>query len=73
MYLLKKEDKVYLLMENSKTRKKSKKPNYIKIELFFIKAKKRTISYKLELFQNFKVYFVFYILVLELIEFKILI
>ena len=42
---LKKKDKVYLLMKNQKLRKKSKKLNHVKVKIFFIKAKKETISY----------------------------
>ena len=34
-------DKVYLPIKNLKTRKKSKKLGYIKLKLFFIKAKKK--------------------------------
>ena len=41
--------KIYLLMKNPKTRKKKKKLDYVKIKPFFIKVKKITISYKLEL------------------------
>ena len=48
--LLKKRDKVYLLIKNSKTKKKNKKLNYVKIRSFLIKAKKRNIRYKLKLF-----------------------
>ena len=37
-------------MKNLKTRKRSKKLDYIKIKLFFIKAKKKNVNYKLELY-----------------------
>jgi hypothetical protein len=47
-------------------RKLSKKLNYIKVELFFIKKTKKLINYKLNLFKNIKIFLVFYILLLEL-------
>ena len=55
-----------MFIKNLKTKKKSKNLNHIKVRLFFNKTNKRTISYKLELHKNSKVYFVFYILLLEL-------
>ena len=68
---LKKGDKIYLLIKNWKIRKKSKKFDNIKVGLFFIKAKKETISYKLKLPKDIKIYFVFYLLLLELAGLKI--
>jgi len=62
---LKKRDKVYLFTKNLKTRKSSKKLNYIKIELFFVKKAKKLVNYKLDLFQNAKIFLVFYILLLK--------
>ena len=59
-------------MKNLKTRKKSKKLHYFKFKLFFIRVKKR-IVYNKCLLVNRKVYFVFYILLLELADLKILI
>ncbi len=56
---LKKRDKIYLLIKNLKTKKKSKKLNYVKIELFFIKIIKKSINYKLDLLKNIKVFLVF--------------
>ena len=37
--LLKKQNKIYLLTEIPKMRKKNKKLNYVKFELFFIRFK----------------------------------
>jgi len=61
---------VYFLTKNLKTRKKSKKLNYIKVEPFFIKEVKESISYKLDLPKNAKVFLVFHILLLESIDFS---
>ncbi len=47
---LKKRDKVYLLTKNLRTRKLSKKLNYIKVGLFFVKKTKKSVNYKLDLF-----------------------
>ena len=52
-------------------RKKSKKLDYIKLKLFFIKAKKRTISYKFNLVKNTKLYLILYILLLKIADTKI--
>ncbi len=62
---LKKRNKVYFFTKNLKTRKLSKKLNYIKVELFFIKKTKKSVNYKLDLFKNIKVFSVFYILLLK--------
>ncbi len=51
-----------------KTRKLSKKLNYVKVESFFIKKVKRLINYELDLFKDAKVFLVFYILLLESID-----
>ena len=67
---LKERDEVYLLIKNLKTRKKSKKLNYVKVKLFLIKVKKRTISYKFELSQKTKVQTLFHVLLLELADSK---
>ena len=70
---LKEEDKFHFLSNNSKIRKKNKKLNYIKVELFFIKVRKGTISYKFTLYKNTKRHFIFYVLLLELVDLKTLI
>jgi len=59
-----------LLIKNLKIRKKSKKLNYIKIKLFFIKVIKKLINYKLDLFKDSKMFLVFYILLLKLFDFN---
>jgi hypothetical protein len=59
-----------LLIKNLKIRKKSKKLNYIKIKLFFIKVIKKLINYKLDLFKDIKMFLVFYILLLKLFDFN---
>jgi hypothetical protein len=59
---------MYLLTKNLKIRKKSKKLNHVKIESFFIKAVKESINYELDLSKNVKVFLVFYILLLELVD-----
>ena len=63
---LKEKNKVYLFTKNLRTRKSSKKLNYIKIDLFFVKKTKKLVNYKLDLFKNIKVFLVFYILLLKL-------
>ncbi len=52
-------------MKNLKTRKLSKKLNYIKIESFLVKKTKKSINYELDLLKNAKVFLVFYILLLK--------
>jgi len=49
----------------------SKKLNYIKIGLFSIKKNKGLINYKLNFLINVKIYLIFYISRLKLINFKI--
>ena len=60
-----------MLIENIKVKTKSKKLNNIKVELVSIKVRKRNINYKLKLLKDIKVHFIFYILLLELINSKI--
>ena len=55
IYQLKKEIKVHLIIENLKLRRKRKKFHYVKIKLFFVKTKIKTINYKLELPKYHKV------------------
>lgn len=73
IFQLKEGDKVYLLGKNIKKRKKYRKLDYVKIEIFFIKAKNKTLSFKQKLSKNVKLYFVFYVLLLKITDFKILI
>ena len=62
---LKEENKVYLLTKNLTTKRINKKLDYMKIESFFIKAVKRSISYELSLPQNIRIHSIFYINILE--------
>jgi len=59
---------VYLLTKNLKIRRKSKKLNHVKVEPFFIKEVKGSINYELDLLKNAKVFLVFYISLLELVD-----
>ncbi len=59
---------MYFFTKKFKTRKLSKKLNYIKVKLFFVKKTKELINYKLDLLKNIKVLLVFYILLLKLID-----
>ncbi len=59
---------MYLLTKNLKIRKKSKKLNHVKIESFFIKEVKRLVNYELDLLKNARVFLVFYISLLELVD-----
>ena len=52
---------------------KNKKLYYHKVKLFFIKARKKSISYKIELHKNVKIYLIFYLLLLKLVDSKTLI
>ncbi len=65
---LKKRNKMYLLTKNLKIKKKSKKLDHVKIELFFIKVIKEPINYELDLSKNVKVFPIFYISLLELVD-----
>ena len=65
---LKKGDKVYLLIKNLRSKRLSKKLDYIKVGLFLIKEVKGVINYKLNLPINTKIYPVFYILLLKLVD-----
>ena len=65
---LKERNKIYLLTRNLKTKKNSKKLNYVKIELFFIKIVKRLVNYELDLPKNARVFLVFHVLLLELVD-----
>ncbi len=64
--LIKKNIYIYFFTKNFKTRKSSKKLNYVKVKSFLIKKTKRSINYELDLLKNVKVFLVFYILLLKL-------
>jgi len=51
-----------------KIKKKSKKLNHVKIESFFIKTIKESINYELDLSKNAKIFLVFYISLLKLVD-----
>ena len=70
---LKKGDKVYLLIKNLRSKRLSKKLDYIKVRPFLIKEVKGIINYKLNLPTNTKIHPVFYILLLKLVDPNILI
>ena len=59
-----------MFTKNLKTKKSNKKLDYVKIESFFIKNKKSRVNYKLELLSNTRIYSIFYILLLKLINFN---
>ena len=59
---------VYLVIKNLKIRILSKKLDYIKIRLFSIKEVKGPLNFKLELSKDVKIYLVFCISLLELVD-----
>ena len=69
-FQLKKRNKVFLFTKNLKIKKSNKKLNHVKVEPFLIKNQKSKINYKLELFKNTRVYSIFYISLLKLIDFN---
>ena len=70
---LKEENKIYFLIKNLMTKRLNKKLNYIKIESFFIRAVKRSVTYKLSLFKDTRIHSIFYINILESADFNTLI
>ncbi len=62
---LKERNKVYLLTKNLRTKKSSKKLNYVKVGSFLVKKTKKSVNYKLDLFKNVRIFPVFYILLLK--------
>ena len=68
---LKREDKVYLLTKNLKTKQSSKKLNHQKVRSFFIKAVRGPVNYKLELPSDTQIHSVFHIFLLKLINSEI--
>ena len=64
---LKKGNKVYLLTKNFKSKRLSKKLNYIKIGPFKIINKIIEVLYRLNLLLKIKIHLVYYITILELV------
>ena len=62
---LKEGDKVWLYIKNLRTKRPSKKLDYIRVGPFRVKKAKGPINYKLELLENVKIYLVFYILLFK--------
>ena len=65
---LKEKNKVYLLTKNLTTKKSTKKLNHTKIEPFFIKAVKKSVSYEVSLFKNTRIHSIFHINMLESVD-----
>ena len=65
---LKEGDRVYLLIKNIKSKRLSKKLDYIKVRLFLIKQQRGLVNYELSLPRDTNIYLVFYILLLELAD-----
>jgi len=59
---------IYFFTKNLRIEKLNKKLYYIKVKLFFIKKTKKLVNYKLNLFKNIKIFLVFYILLLKLVD-----
>ena len=64
-FTLKEKDKVYLLHCNIKTKWLSNKLNYVKLKLFLIAKKKRSVNYKLALSLTMWIHSVFYVSLLK--------
>ena len=71
--LQKKRDKVYLRRKNIQTKQLSMKLDYIKLRLFKVKKKLLPVIFKLELPKNFKIYLVFYAVLLVIAPVQILV
>ena len=61
-------DYVYLLIKNIRITRLSRKLDYVKVGLFLIKKARGPVNYKLALLPDAKVYLVFYVLLLELVD-----
>ena len=66
--LLKEEDKIYFFTKNFKRKNKNKKLNSIKIEAFIIKKIKEFKNYELNLSKNARIYSIFDIFLLKLVD-----
>ena len=56
---------MYLLTKNLKTKRPSKKLDYVKVGPFLVVEQRGPVSYRLDLPEDTKIYLVFYILLLE--------
>ena len=65
MFQLKKEDKIYLLTKNLKTKKASKKLNHVRVGPFFIKQQKGSVNYELNLPSDIKIHSIFHVSLLK--------
>ncbi len=65
---LKKGDKVYLLIKNLKGIRLSRKLDHIKVGPFLVIRNKGPVNYKLQLLPDAKIYLVFYVSILELVD-----
>jgi hypothetical protein len=65
---LKEGDKVYLLTKNLRTRRPTKKLDYVKVRPFFILKQTGPVNYQLDLLKDAKIHLVFYVLLLELAD-----
>ncbi len=63
---------MYLLIKNLKTRRGIKKLDYIKVGPFLVDEQRGKASYKLHLPKDARIYLVFYISLLELVDSTIL-
>ena len=63
---LKKGDKVYLLTKNFKSKRLSKKLDYVKMGPFKIISKVTEVLYRLDLLPKIKIHLVYYIAILKL-------
>ena len=66
--LLKKKDKIFFFAKNLKKKNKSKKLKLIKVEAFLIKRVKELKSYELNLFKDVKIYLMFNVSLLKLVN-----
>ena len=57
-----------MLTKNIKSKRPSKKLDYIKVRPFLVKQQRGLVNYKLDLPKDTNIYLVFYILLLELVD-----
>src|SRR5215469_8858323 len=61
----KKEEKVFLLRQNIKTKRPNQKLDHIRLGLFIIEKRLRLVNYRLQLLKSMKIHNAFYISLLE--------